>query len=643
MLCPFCGFYSNNDDAVCPDCGKLLPRGENRDTGVMAIRQGKKAREEAASDKPPIWMERQGTGRTYIDPEVRPAADGQVPVYASPEVFEADGTPLNSRPIERREDYVYGEQSFGELQGMTHAHRNRRRAAIGRRGINWSLALVIMAGLALAGLVAGLLWLRSDSGQRFIVRRDGFLFWDVEDADTEAIWYVAQEQALTGDFDTAIRNYETARRLNEENGETDINGLMNLAEAYVAVGRTAEAEEIYVHLYTDVVPSRIDPYVSEIRIMIADGREAEAAELMKTAYQKTGDISFSRDRASLLPSLPTADLIAGLFTYRITLHLTSLEDYPIYYVINNAEAVLPEEGERYDAEKGLRLDEGSWQIRAVCVNGDLISDEWSGIYRVDLPRPFQPRANLAPNTYSKTQYVKLFPSKQETDPNVVIYYTIDGSIPDSDSPLYEEGSSIRLPNGTSTLHAVAVNRNGKQGNMLTITYKIDKKPYPPMAYVSNDPKDVGSVKLNSTTYEAFVQEFGEETSREDVSLDFFKDCLRCHYSWGYVTYQRVAGTRYLIEVSYNTSAIKAPRGTAVGMSLNEVVGKFRDMGQVESASGNRGLYSNEDGTGKIYYNQDDGTRVIRYIAYTADGHRWRLDYNVSAGGTVTSIYQLYVP
>ena len=86
MLCPFCGTYADSDDIVCPGCGKLLPRGENRDSGVMAIRQGKRAREEAVSGKTPIWMERQGTGRVYVDPETRPSSDGQIPMFANPEI-----------------------------------------------------------------------------------------------------------------------------------------------------------------------------------------------------------------------------------------------------------------------------------------------------------------------------------------------------------------------------------------------------------------------------------------------------------------------------------------------------------------------------------------------------------------------------
>ena len=79
MLCPFCGHYGGDSDIICPRCGKLLPRGENKDEGVRAIRQGKRARLEAASGQTPIWMERQGTGRSYVDPDTRPTSGGEIP------------------------------------------------------------------------------------------------------------------------------------------------------------------------------------------------------------------------------------------------------------------------------------------------------------------------------------------------------------------------------------------------------------------------------------------------------------------------------------------------------------------------------------------------------------------------------------
>ena len=92
-----------------------------------------------------------------------------------------------------------------------------------------------------------------------------------------------------------------------------------------------------------------------------------------------------------------------------------------------------------------------------------------------------------------------------------------------------------------------------------------------------------------------------------------------------------------------TGPIAAPRGTKVGDTESFVVSKFRDMGQVESPSGNRGLYSSKDGTGKIWV-REEGGKIIRYRCYSADGaHWWQLDYVTNANGTVTTIDMKYDP
>ncbi len=109
-----------------------------------------------------------------------------------------------------------------------------------------------------------------------------------------------------------------------------------------------------------------------------------------------------------------------------------------------------------------------------------------------------------------------------------------------------------------------------------------------------------------------------------------------------MTFQRINGVQYVVELYCTTTAVKAPRSTQVGQSGELILSKYRDMGQVESPSGNRGLYSNNDGTGRIYRN-DDGSRTIRYVAYTADGHHLQLDYLLDGGGTVKAIYQLFIP
>ena len=45
MLCPGCGYYSEKEETVCPECGTIMIAGANiPEGGAEAIRQGKRAR-----------------------------------------------------------------------------------------------------------------------------------------------------------------------------------------------------------------------------------------------------------------------------------------------------------------------------------------------------------------------------------------------------------------------------------------------------------------------------------------------------------------------------------------------------------------------------------------------------------------------
>ncbi len=630
MLCPYCGTYAESDDIVCPACNKLLPRGENQDTGVMAIRQGKRAREEASSGAVPIWQVRQGSHKTYVEPEAH-AAEGDIPVYVDPEIRR------------HAEDAAMDRHSPGWTEDRDAAmpeersHRRRRQQAIRQHAVNWMRVLVILLVLLLLSGIGTFAYLRGTANGQRTLARMGF------DASATALWEVGEELWNTGDMDRAIASFVTAA---EKDGKENVNvsGMLMLASTYEANGQLDKAEEIYVYLYTEVVPSAIEPYANEIRILQSTGRDVEAAELMQTAYRKTGSATFSRQRSELIPQQPVSDTTAGLHAIRKTLHLTSPQGYDIYYILNNEEATLPADGIKY--ENGIFLDEGDWALRAVCVNGDLVSDELAAVYYVSLPAPGQVRFSLAPATYKQRQKLRLWPALDDMEAIekgedvITIYYTVDGSNPNADSPVFKDGDSILLTTKHVEVKAVAVNKNGKPSNMKSVSYKIEANPEATKAYVS---QDVGSIKLNTTTYEDFVKSFGEEESKEDVTLSGINNpCRRYAYPWGYVTFQRINGVQYVVELYCTTTAVKAPRSTQVGQSGELILSKYRDMGQVESPSGNRGLYSNNDGTGRIYRN-DDGSRTIRYVAYTADGHHLQLDYLLDGGGTVKAIYQLFIP
>ena len=641
MLCQKCGYYSEQDDNVCPECGALLQNESlHMSEGVRAIRQGKRARE--------AYVKKNSETDQFASIQRGiPAAssDGiSMPVVRDTRTDpseEEDGYPEseneaaeNNQVFERRRRYFYDNEA-----DETIAEKYIPVYAGGARVphmVNW-VKIAFFAVLALMILLAGS-WLflkKTDIGQR-LMARFGF------EANSVAYWAVGDEKMNSGDIDGAIECFEKARNMDAKEAVVDVDGLLMLGSALEAAGRTEEAAALYQEIY-ESTPSRSEAYINHIRILQSSGNSKDlvlAGELMKTAYEKTGEKTFLTQRDDLLPSPPGVKPDAGNYYTKKTIVLSSFQGFDVYYTFD-PEAVLPDKGIKAKPE-GIMLDEGIWNLRAVCVNGDLISDELKGTYKIIMPSPMTPRATLAPNTYKKSQRVSLKPGiDDEKDTSIVIYYTIDGSIPDSDSPIFD-GEPIRLPNGWVTLKAYAVNRYRKLSNMLEVKYKIEANPKPKSAFSQEDLID--ELKMFKTTQSEFFSVYGEGTAAGSVLIEGFdNECRRFDYPWGYVMMTLSKKNWVLTEVSFKSAGkLSGPRGTQIGDTEEYVVDKFRDMMQVESKSGNRGLYATDNGsTGKIWL-QEDGKKIIRY-RYPTESHWVQLEYLVDRAGKVMNISMKYIP
>ena len=636
MLCPKCGYYSDREESVCPECGNILqpPSGIPKE-GPQAIRQGKRARDAVRMrQERPAAQEtagrrshtgaRRGVQKMPTVKDTRRTAELD---EESPETAEDYG-------IERRRRTFYDETA-GESTAMRYLSSHEGPAP--HRMVNWMKVSIVVA--VVMAILAGGAWVflkKTDAGQRVLARMG-------RDANSVAYWAVGDEKLDSGDVDGAIECYMIAREKDAkaEVPFVDVDGLLTLASALEAADRMDEAAELYRQIYEET-PSRTEAYVNHIRILQNSGSEEDlvtAGELMKKAYQQTGEKTFLTQRNDLLPAPPQVKPDAGNYDAKKTIVFSSYQGYDVYFTYNNEDAKLPEEG-ILATKEGHQLDEGVWNIRAVAVNGKLVSDELRATYKIIMPSPMTPRATLAPNTYKTRQTVKLKPGlDDERDSSIVIYYTIDGSIPNSDSPVFN-GDPIALPNGWVTLKAYAVNRYNKLSNMLEINYKIEAKPWPNSVFDSEDTVD--SLKIFKTTQQEFTAAYGAGTAAGSVNIEGFeKECRRFDYPWGYAIMTLEKKNWVLVEVSFNSGAMAGPRGTKIGDTEEYVVGRFKDMGQVESKSGNRGLYSTDKGSGKIWL-QENNEKIIRY-RYGVDSSWVQLEYLVSASGTVKNITLKYIP
>lgn len=647
MLCPDCNTYAAEDDIVCPRCGKLLDRQATEEEELMSFRQGRHLRKvQEELPPPPAMPGSTGASRSFEDIRPRETAEATGAVYSRRENLANTGRfyGLEDGLIDNA-PMSYGVSETPTVMAVSHRNSRSKRGLRMKRLINWAWVLISAVVLVIALAIGTYVFLTKTPTGQVIMARMG------EDATSAAMWQVGQEYLHTGDIDKAIEYFLIARQKDEEAKEPNVTGLLELGSAYEANGQLVEAEAVYAHIYTEIVPSAPEAYRAQARVLQAQGRLADAAALLNDAYKATGVAAFRSQRLDILPDLPTTSVVPGYYNAAQKVELLQGQDCEIWYTLDKF-AVLPEGGILY--EEPLEFSEGEHALRAVAVNGDLVSDPMIANYQIYLPTPLQPDSNLAPQTYTKRRTVSLRPGKLsdedlEKNPGyaatlddpvaqtITIYYTIDGSQPDKDSPIWD-GTPIQLgtTGGYVTLKALSVNGYGKQGNTLEVKYKFDVNPGHKKVYSVEDTID--DLKLGATTREAFRTKYGDGTGPQMVTINTVEgECEQYTYSWGHAAFMKVK-TGWVLAELYFTGNFAGPRDTKIGMAEAKITGQFRDYGQVTGSTGiKRGLYYENEDKQAVISILPGGSKVIYYRTGTADGHVWQLEYNINTSGTCESI------
>ncbi len=348
MICNSCKKESNTANRICPYCGR------------------------------------------YMGEEVAPLIPGEsVPVYDDSDYRM--GERKQKTKAHRRQD----KRKRKNVSGRAAAKR-RRRQNYKAPMINWAMVGLILLVFSFVMVLGSYIYLEVTPGGQLILARMG------KDANADAYWSLGTEYLDQGYIARSISTYEKALALEPEHPQlTD--RLMLLAEAYEAASMQDDAEDIYQRIYSTLAPTSALGYRNVIRLMLQQERLNEAVELMKTAAEKTGDDSFAKQRASLMPLAPTATVSAGRYLISQTVKFVSPQGYDIFYTTGNGP--LPEQGILYEGP--IMLGEGSHSFRAVCMSTSLMSDEMSVKYIVTLPSPPAPKANLSPSAYDGVRSVRL--------------------------------------------------------------------------------------------------------------------------------------------------------------------------------------------------------------------------------------------
>lgn len=590
MICERCGRQAENSARICPHCGAAL-RGGTDSGGTSELRQGR------AHEPPPIY----GVSGERAPRTSRYAQDA--------------GRPENRRGIGAQEDDAPEKRVRKQDKPTSGAHRS---------GVNRALLLtVLFAVLLVAGVTLLVLAIKLPEGHLILLRatmddperRDKVISVIGEEEAARALWQIGEEQIDQGYISRCIETYQLAYEL-----APDIEGiydrLLSLADAYEAIGALDEAEALYAKLYTDVDDKNPLAYRFAIEILVSQNRLFEATDLMQRAYEKTGELSFKSQREQRVPLAPVADKENGRYMLSCRVALSSPQGYDVYYLLDDAETELPEGGIPYS--EPLDLEEGTHEIRAVCVSSELISDEVTFRYTVWFPVPSAPKSRLLTGVYDKPRRIYLYMEDIKITGDTpyqeyTIYYTIDGTAPNSDAPIYTD-EGFMLPVGDTTLRAVAVNQYGKVSNEYVGTYRVSGTNY---AKVFNDTKDqFKTFTVGKSTYEDIKKHYGAGREETVDAETLSGKALRVTYEWGTAWFTDVG--QVLLGVSTTSPAMVGPRGAKVGMKADDAIALFRDRGQAANAKGNRSLYYNtSSGYGK-YWKDSETTAHVEYVYWRED-------------------------
>ncbi len=601
MICEHCGNIVREGATVCDQCGAQIvpssPHAGGRRQGRPEQRQSARYASAAPERSEPLLPD------AVLSNQRRPRSE------------RADGA---GRPLNRRG--TPPQPTTGKQMRREHAPRTH---AVHRMMINWALVWTIIAVLCVLLAAGGYIFLkRTDAGQLILARMG-------KDANASALWRYGQELLDQGYIDRSITAFTTAYALEPER-EDIYTKLQLLAEAYEAAGNYGAAEEVYTTLYTDIAPENPAAYRAVVRLLEDQNRRLELSSFLKLAYEKTGDISFNRQRDELLPAIPETSLQGGSLKRERDVTLTSAEDYDIYYILDG-DGVLPDDGVLYTSP--IHLAEGSHTLRAVAVSNDLISDEMSVKYNISLPVPVAPKSSLQPGSYGPRQriWLRYDPPKEdklsedEKQKDITIYYTIDGQTPTANSPIYT-GEPFFLPGGKKVVvKAVAVNGYGKASNTMEVEYQVNA----PFKYYFNEKDEFGDFTLMKTTRDAFVKKYGAPAAENEITDSLVSGlCVSLTYAWGEARFTMTDKGYVLYYIDTASASMAGPRKTKLGMEEEKLTALFRDMGQAYNQNGDRSLYWDESaGYGKIVY-QDIVREYVEYFRKQTDGNTTTLRYQM---------------
>ena len=643
MICPNCGRELPDTVRVCPGCSAVqrVFRRRQADADLPEPSEPVRVSRRVAPDTDEVKHKREQAAETKRGTESapkrtertaeKPDSASRVPIGLSKQAARAQA---QVRHVRRAPDHIRRKVDARPALMDPPIYRKSHKRLM-------RVVFIILLLTLFIGSAGGYMLFRTENGQRLMAT------WGWSIANTDAYVTLGRELLEQAYFTRALDMLSVAVEREPDN----VDALVLMGQAYTELGRTDEAIAIYQSLIQDIAPAHPSAYRNLIKIYQQQGYNAEALALMKSAAENANSTQeFTVMLREYTPTAPTLSHQEGRYNEEIDVTISIPEGQTVYYSTDGTDP--SESGLVYTAGTQIHIPEGKMTVKAIgFTENGTPSEQVTANYTVIIPTPAAPKANYASGVYKKAPKVTLRPGsedKKENEKIVAIYYTLDGRQATTDYTLYTE--PIQLPIGDSRLRAIAVSSNGKISYEMNVTYKVEGN----LKNMFNSNDTFKNMELYKTGYKTFTKAWGAPESYEVLPQEEWyspdMESYEAVFEWGRARFciKTTGGSPVLYALDTTSSKMTAPRTTRVGMDAEEVLGKFRDLGQAAlDSDGNRLLYNYNSANTQFgtYRREADGNYAIHYYYPIGDDKEIfvELSYYLDQNGEVTRIvWQRYL-
>lgn len=267
-------------------------------------------------------------------------------------------------------------------------------------------------------------------------------------------------------YEKAAAYFERAAELSP----TSVSVLNGLSGCYCLTGRLEDAADICLEIIS-LEASNEEAYSRLVSIYEELGRYESLKELM--ADCRDNDI---RNRyAEYMADPPQTDVGGGTYQEAVSVRLIGNGTGTIYYTLDGSE---PDENSQVYINP-IPMEMGPYTLKAFYVNQyGVKSDSIEEDYYIDVVLPEAPSVLPKTGVYGRPHLLEI-----EAQEGYRVYYTTDGTDPDSNAALYE--GNLWMPVGHSRLRFVTISPGGVCSEVTERQYTLDLHALLSMEAASN--------------------------------------------------------------------------------------------------------------------------------------------------------------